>query len=101
MSGRDRDQQAIREYLDKLDPNAANRRSVQQRVPTIVAQQCRLPGKPEPAGQILAEYQEHNAKRRERIPGPLWVFWAPTPKTYSAGAFSSIAGALKNGSNTR
>jgi hypothetical protein len=30
--------------------------------------------------QFFAEYQEHTTKRRERIPGPLWVFWAPDPK---------------------
>jgi hypothetical protein len=77
---KDRDEQAIRTHLDKLDPNAENRRTVGQRPPTIVAQQRRLPGKPQPAGEFLAEYQEHNTKRRERIPGPLWVFWAPDPK---------------------
>jgi len=75
----DRDEQAIGKYLDRLDPNAANRRTVEQRPPTIVAQQRRLPGKPQPASEFLAEYQEHNGKRRERIPGPLWVFWAPDP----------------------
>jgi hypothetical protein len=38
---KDLDEQAIRKYLDKLDPNAANRRTVGQRAPTIVAQQRR------------------------------------------------------------
>jgi hypothetical protein len=69
----------MHEHLGKVDANAANRRVVGQRPPTIVARQRRLPGKPQP-GQVLAEYQERNAKRRERIPGPLWVFWAPDPK---------------------
>lgn len=77
---RDRDEHAIQKYLDKLDPNAANRRTVEQLPPTIVAQQRRLPGTPQPAGEFLAEYQEHNRKRREHIPGPLWAFWAPDPQ---------------------
>ncbi len=77
---RDAGKQAIQKYLDKLDPNAENRRTVEQRSPAIFAQQRRLPGKPQPADEFLAEYQEHNRKRRERIPGPLWVFWAPDPK---------------------
>jgi hypothetical protein len=59
---RDRDEQAIQKYLDKLDPNAANRRTVEQRPPAIVAQQRQLPGKPKPAGEFLAEYQERNGK---------------------------------------
>ncbi len=77
---RDRDDQGIRKYLDNLDPNAVNRRSVEQRPPAIVAQQRRLPGKPQSVDEFLAEYKEHTKKRRERIPAPLWVFWAPDPE---------------------
>jgi hypothetical protein len=75
----DSDEEATRTYLDKVDPNAANRRTVEQQPSTVVAQQRCLPGTPQPADGFLAEYQQHNAKRRERIPGPLWVFWAPNP----------------------
>ncbi len=39
----------------------------------------RLPGKARPAEEVLREYREFNAKRRERINSILWPFWAPDP----------------------
>jgi hypothetical protein len=31
---------------------------------------------------VLREYRDLNAKRRSRIPAPLWPFWAPDPDEY-------------------
>jgi hypothetical protein len=42
----------------------------------------RLPGKARPRKDVLREYQDLNAKRRRRIPAPLWPFWAPDPDEY-------------------
>ena len=42
----------------------------------------RLPGKARPREDVLQEYRDLNAKRRSRIPAPLWPFWAPDPDEY-------------------
>ncbi|GAA0915226.1 hypothetical protein [Virgisporangium aurantiacum] len=39
----------------------------------------RLPGRARPAHDVLREYNEFNAKRRQRIPSILWIFVAPDP----------------------
>jgi hypothetical protein len=42
----------------------------------------RPPGKARLREDALREYQDFNAKRRSRIPAPLWPFWAPDPDVY-------------------
>ncbi|WP_405141957.1 hypothetical protein OG589_32695 [Sphaerisporangium sp. NBC_01403] len=42
----------------------------------------RLPGRARPRTDILREYLDLNAKRRERIPSILWAFWAPDPDKF-------------------
>jgi hypothetical protein len=39
----------------------------------------RLPGRARPGDEVLREYQELNARRRQRINSALWVFFAPDP----------------------
>src|SRR6266702_74814 len=39
----------------------------------------RLPGRARPGEEVVREYQEFNAKLRERITPVLWVFFAPNP----------------------
>lgn len=47
-----------------------------------VAVRRRLPGRARPRADVLREYQELNARRRARIPAPLWPFWAPEPEKF-------------------
>lgn len=42
----------------------------------------RLPGRARPRVEALGEYEEFNARRRERIPAVLWQFWAPDPDEF-------------------
>ncbi|MGO9783255.1 MAG: hypothetical protein ACLPQY_26350 [Streptosporangiaceae bacterium] len=42
----------------------------------------RLPGQARPREDVLQEYRDLNAKRRSRIPAPLWPFWASDPEEY-------------------
>lgn len=46
--------------------------------PSAVAR--RLTGRAKPRVEVLQEYQDLNAKRRERILPALWPFWAPGPE---------------------
>jgi hypothetical protein len=54
----------------------------------------RPPGKARPREDVLREYRDLNAKRRSRIPAPLWPFWAPDPDEYYRWRSSSTAAAL-------
>jgi hypothetical protein len=49
-------------------------------VPAAVLRQ--LPGKARSREDVLQEYLDLNAKRRDRIPAVLWPFWAPDPDVY-------------------
>src|SRR5260370_41416478 len=56
--------------------------SSSQQTAAAVAVLRRLPGRARPREDVLREYQDLNAKRRSRIPAPLWPFWAPDPDGY-------------------
>lgn len=43
----------------------------------------------------MREYQELNAKRRERVPAPLWVFWAPDAEKFYRWRVQLDCGCIK------
>ncbi|MFF4242704.1 hypothetical protein ACFYYL_43150, partial [Actinomadura geliboluensis] len=63
-----------------MDINPANKSSQGPSSPSATLR--RLPGKARPQTEALREYQEFNSRLRDRIPAPLWAFFAPDPEEF-------------------
>lgn len=63
-----------------MDINPANKSSQGPSSPSATVR--RLPGKARPQTEALREYQEFNSRLRDRIPAPLWAFFAPDPEEF-------------------